>query len=268
QLYSVLQLSSISPETNYVNSVQLMDHCVLMNEDGIPLMFDEHTSLNLDSFVVPDNCTLFLIKVVALTAQQAQTKEGIQSLETRILKTYGHPVVEIDAFAWQELLDSEKIPYVLQKLVGNILLQLASYLVFGHYNILKVSPTRIAFKKKDMTLTPNQENPHNTLGEFFNTLLFSVAGTYVCTYCSNELFVSTSKISSSKNSLDFSAMVRIGALYRMPDVSTKNIYNVVCGNCMTSIGSEMQGITSGGKSVGSLFRVNRQQLRFVQAKKK
>ena len=39
---------------------------------------------------------------------------GVYSLGSKILKTYGK-VVEVDYYAWKELMDNEKIPFLMQK---------------------------------------------------------------------------------------------------------------------------------------------------------
>ena len=45
---------------------------------------------------------------------------GIHSVESKILKSFGHPVVEVDLIAWRDLTEGEKIPYLGQKVRENV----------------------------------------------------------------------------------------------------------------------------------------------------
>jgi hypothetical protein len=94
-----------------------IDHCLMTNEEGIALAFSEGQPQSLDSVTVPDSYTLSLIRVIGPRSGNNMSRlEGIKILERRILETYGHPVIDIDAAAWQELMESEKIAYILCKL--------------------------------------------------------------------------------------------------------------------------------------------------------
>ena len=53
-------------------------------------------------------------------ATNTRRLRGIHSIESRIIKSFGHPVVEVDVVQWRELADPEKIPYLVQKVRENV----------------------------------------------------------------------------------------------------------------------------------------------------